>query len=312
MKTIVSVSGGKDSTALLALAVVQDVPGLTAVFADTGHEHPTTLDYIAYLSDWLAAQGRAPIQTVRADFTDAIARRRAYLLQIAAGEAQDRYGKVRHTPETAAHAAASMVATGIPFLDLMLLKGRFPGARSRFCTSELKTAPIYEHAILPALDEAGYVESWQGVRAAESRAREGLAPVEDMGGGLYIVRPILRWGVDDVWEAHRAVGLQPNPLYTQGMGRVGCMPCIMARKDEVLEISRRFPAEIDRIEDWEARVAAVSKRQSATLFPTSAGRGHGIRACVEWSKTSRGGVQFDLERAADGTGICSSVYGLCE
>ena len=33
---VVSVSGGKDSTAVLALAVIQEVPNLLAVFADTG------------------------------------------------------------------------------------------------------------------------------------------------------------------------------------------------------------------------------------------------------------------------------------
>ena len=33
---VVSVSGGQDSSAVLALAVVQEVPNLVAVFADTG------------------------------------------------------------------------------------------------------------------------------------------------------------------------------------------------------------------------------------------------------------------------------------
>ncbi|MBL8659772.1 MAG: phosphoadenosine phosphosulfate reductase family protein [Rhodospirillales bacterium] len=313
MTTVVSVSGGKDSTALLAFAVVSEAPDLLAVFADTGHEHPETYDYVAYLSDWLVDQGHSPIRTVRADFSGKIARRRAYLERIAAGEAENQRGAVRYTPEAAARAAEAMVATGIPFLDLCVLKGRFPSADVRFCTSELKVIPIYEQAILPALEETGYVESWQGVRADESRARASMAPVVDLGGGVFVVRPILRWRVEDVFEAHSAVGLAPNPLYLGGVSRVGCMPCIMARKDELLAIARRWPEEIDRVEAWEERVKRASKRQAASLFPTCRGRGVGIRAIVGWAQTSRGGKQYDLERliGPHETG-CSSIYGLCE
>ncbi|ARD10127.1 phosphoadenosine phosphosulfate reductase family protein [Pseudomonas savastanoi] len=39
---IVSVSGGKDSTATLLVAIALDTPNLQAVFADTGNEHEQT------------------------------------------------------------------------------------------------------------------------------------------------------------------------------------------------------------------------------------------------------------------------------
>ncbi|MGA4815516.1 phosphoadenosine phosphosulfate reductase family protein [Pseudomonas aeruginosa] len=39
-------SGGKDSTALLLLAIERGAEDLQAVFADTGHEHPQTYEYI--------------------------------------------------------------------------------------------------------------------------------------------------------------------------------------------------------------------------------------------------------------------------
>jgi 3'-phosphoadenosine 5'-phosphosulfate sulfotransferase (PAPS reductase)/FAD synthetase len=39
---IVSLSGGKDSTATLLVARAWEVSNLSAVFADTGHEHPAT------------------------------------------------------------------------------------------------------------------------------------------------------------------------------------------------------------------------------------------------------------------------------
>ncbi|NUG32778.1 phosphoadenosine phosphosulfate reductase, partial [Acinetobacter baumannii] len=41
-------------------------------------------------------------------------------------------------------------------------------------------------------------------------------------------------------------------------------------------------------------------------------RGHGIHQLVEWSKTVRGGKQYDLVEQMTGIEACSSAYGLCE
>lgn len=51
---VVSVSGGKDSTTLYCWAIDQfGKDGFRAVFADTGHEHPVTLNYVKKLP-WMA------------------------------------------------------------------------------------------------------------------------------------------------------------------------------------------------------------------------------------------------------------------
>ena len=39
---VISFSGGKDSTAMLLLAIERDTPDLSVVFADTGNEHEQT------------------------------------------------------------------------------------------------------------------------------------------------------------------------------------------------------------------------------------------------------------------------------
>lgn len=102
------------------------------------------------------------------------------------------------------------------------------------------------------------------------------------------------------------------------------MPCIHARKDELLEISQRFPDEFERVAEWERLVSEVSKRGSSTFFEADTIPGnsremenishdtHGIWSVVEWAKTGRGGRQFDLFRSMMSGPACSSIYGLCE
>lgn len=318
---IVSVSGGKDSTALLLLALERGTPNLQAVFADTGHEHPQTYEYVQYLNEQVF-----PIRTIKADFTDRIAGKAAYV--------REKWPEKGVPAEIVARALAILEKgpTGIPFLDLCIWKGRFPSTRARFCSEELKRNPIIEQVQMPLLDAGDTIISWQGVRADESPARATL-PERDLvggspdGGSLWNFRPILTWTVDDVFAMHRKHGIEPNPLYKQGMGRVGCMPCIHARKDELLEIARRFPEEFARVAEWERIVSEASKRGSSTFFEadTIAGNSrdmaqishetHGIHSVIEWAKTGRGGRQFDMFRVegeqAEGR-LCSSIYGLCE
>lgn len=308
---VVSMSGGKDSTATLLVALALDAEP-RAVFADTGHEHPETYDYLDYLE---AATG-VPIQWVKADFTDRINAKRIYV--------RDKWPE-KGVPQSIIDAALSVLhPTGNPFLDLCLWKGRFPSSQARFCTAELKRDPIIEQVMLPLMDTGEMILSWQGVRADESLNRRYLPECDEVGGGLFNYHPILRWSVEDVFEAHRYMGIKPNPLYKQGMGRVGCMPCVNCRKDELAQIGQRFPEEVARVREWERLVSLASKRGSATFFtatndPTVDAADdiqadtHGIDRMIDWASTARGGRQYDLigKFSAD-EGGCSSAYGLCE
>lgn len=307
---VLSVSGGKDSTALILHAIERGV-GFRCVFADTGHEHPQTYEYLDYLEDRLGIV----IQRVKPDFAKRIEKKREFIRTHweADGVARERVER----------ALELMSPTGIPMLDLCIWKGRFPSTKARFCTDELKVVPINLQVVFPLQREGFKVWSWQGVRADESARRATYRRAERLESGVIAYRPLLRWSAGDVFETHRRHGVDPNPLYKQGMGRVGCMPCIMCRKNELSEIARRFPEVVERLAEWEELVAACGKRGSATYFPsvTAGERGesegvhyttHGIRAAVEWSMTTRGGVQFDLFKATDPIPECSSHYGLCE
>lgn len=128
-KHILSISGGKDSTALWILAKIERDLDVTPVFADTGHEHPETYAYLDYLETVLG-----PITRVQADFSRLFERRRKFIAE--------KWTESGVTHEHVAQVLALLRPTGNPFLDLCMLKGRFPSTKARFCSQELKHAPI--------------------------------------------------------------------------------------------------------------------------------------------------------------------------
>ncbi len=326
---IINLSGGKDSTATALLAIERDVPNRFYVFADTGHEHALTYDYLDYLEKTLGIA----IHRVRADFTERLANKRLFIAQDRRTK-RVRGKKIRWSNKSKRRALEVLQPTGIPFLDLCLWKGRFPSTRRRFCSEELKHHPLdaFADKLLAEYDE---VVSWQGVRRDESKARENLEEEEDhpTKQGLVWYRPILDWKAEDCFAIAKRYDLEPNPLYKEGMGRVGCMPCIHATKGETFEIARRYPEELARLAEWERLVGDGSKRGVSTFFDARvvqrhlglpkitadnvyqvSAKTHGVYQYLEWAKTARGGRQYDLIKAIeiDSAPTCKSMYGLCE
>lgn len=321
---IVSVSGGKDSLAQWLLAIEAEV-NFIPVFADTGHEHPLTMEYLDYLESRLGK-----VMRVKADFSQRIEGKKKFIAEKWPTSLVEECGFTSEQAAAAIELALeTLVPTGIPFLDLCMWKGRFPSTKARFCTFELKHEPIKAQVVDPLIKAGQKVVSWQGVRAQESPARALLSGWEegmDIGPRLAIYRPILKWTHDDVFALARRHGIKPNPLYQQGCSRVGCMPCIHARKSELAEIFSRWPEEIARVAAWEKLVARCSRRGNSTFFPSSQDprkaerridfvslKSHGIETYRDWALTTRGGVQFDLLAPASDHSVCNSVYaGVCE
>ncbi len=203
MKTLLSFSGGKDSTALLLYAKEQGVLELAdVVYCDTGWENPITYEYIQYVGDALGKQ----IITLQ--------------------------------PE-------------LGFVEMAKKKKRFPSSQARFCTEELKLKPMkkYIEQFLPDC------EIWVGVRAEESQSRAKLP--ERAFADYYdcdMYRPILKWSWQEVFDIMKRHGIEPNPLYKNGMKRVGCFPCIMAGHDELRNMFERYPESLQRLQDAENEV----------------------------------------------------------
>lgn len=315
IKHVVSVSGGKDSAATLLIALENcQRDSIVPIFCDTGNEHQAVYEYLAYLEQALDIT----IHRLKADFAENIARKRMF---IARDQRKGRKNgkRLRWSNKAKRRALAALHPTGNPFLDLCMWKGRFPSRKAQFCTEELKRNMAVAFQ-LDLIDEGHQVLSWQGVRRDESLNRRNAKKIERVGGGLWIFRPIVEWTAMQVFDYCASRGVQPNPLYKQGMSRVGCMPCINVNKAELRQIATRFPDHVEKIHKWEWLVSQCTKRG----FSTMCGDKHdakdwriifadlNIHARIDWANTARGGRQRDMLFALDEQSICSSAYGLCE
>ena len=324
---IVNISGGKDSAECARLAMERGRP-FRLVMADTGNESPITIDYAHRLADWIGV----PLEVARRDFTREIEGKRRFV---------ETKWREQGVPEAIVlRALDALVPTGSPFLDLCIWKGRFPSRKAQFCTEFLKQDAVERQVIVPAL-ERGSVIQWIGVRRDESlnrRNAEMFQKVRRKDGLMLLYRPLIHLTAADIFDRARKAGMPINPLYSEGMSRVGCFPCINASKGELREIGLRFPEAVERIAAWENIVADASKRGAATFFapdvtPESAALGERLKKIADpdarkaasaaapwprapevfdWAKTTRGGRQYDLLFHTDDGLSCSSQYGLCE
>jgi len=234
------------------------------------------------------------------------------------------------------------------FYDLARKRKRFPSARARFCTQELKIYPTQRY--IAGLIAKGFdVRLHTGVRAAESPDRAALPAREwDTFHDCEMYRPILSWSLENVWAIHERYGIPPNPLYgltaylpwkhepnpffEHGSMRVGCDPCIMSRKQEVGHMARYRPSRITFISTQEKSVRnrcgyssffardKIPLCQRSKSIVTKDGRDMKVATIddvARWSQTSHGGVQYVLNlpmtaELVDEAPSCSSRYGMCE
>lgn len=198
--------------------------------------------------------------------------------------------------------------------DLVEKKGRVPSAKARFCTEELKIFPTRDY--LRTLSDDCVV--YQGVRADESDERRAAGP--RLWSDVYdcwVNRPLIRWSAAQVFEYHDQHGVEPNPLYKLGAGRVGCFPCININLGELKRVTDTLP------EVWE-RAATLERAATRTFFPPdyipvrfchSRDEATGVviptlddvKAYVKGSTREQIAL-FDTKRPSG----CVSVYNLCE
>lgn len=281
-----SVSGGKDSTAA-GLYLREMGVAFTPMFADTGWEHPDTLEYVCDLERvfgpiaWVGRPGGMR-QLVR-----------------------DRHGfpaRIRR-----------FCTSELKRIPLALHHWtRSPPDRYPVVVTGIRSAESASRARMPPweLVETHIPGKW----TADGKAFQVIE---------WTWRPLLHWTLDDVVAIHRRHGVRPNPLYLRGFKRVGCFPCIMAGKDELRRIANESPEVIDDIEAMELELTASESERTGDSrlrsFFLDSFTDHGerksrpisIRDRVAWAHTAHGGVQklLDLDDPDDeGCG----TWGLCE
>jgi 3'-phosphoadenosine 5'-phosphosulfate sulfotransferase (PAPS reductase)/FAD synthetase len=132
-------------------------------------------------------------------------------------------------------------------------------------------------------------------------------------------RPLVTWTTAEVIAIHERHGLPLNPLYGLGATRVGCWPCIHARKSELALVARVDPARIRQIADIEtdlnARGMARAAEAGKPFVPRTMFSYHGgdnkhyplpIYEAVAWANSKRG--EWQPAGAAEG---CMR-HGICE
>ncbi len=208
-------------------------------------------------------------------------------------------------------------------VDRIRHRAGFPSRLQRWCTRELKIKPLqkYHDSIR---DAEGDTVNVIGIRAQESPRRAAMKVFEDddMWGG-WVWRPILDWSVEDVIAIQRRHNVPMHPLYHAGMSRVGCWPCIFARKSEIRAISDMDPDRIDLIRNLEREMVLLRKRRNverpgryahpaaACFFLSVDGkRSNTIDDVVSWAHTSHGGKQLELLAAPPADGCFR--WGMCE
>lgn len=307
---LASVSGGKDSAAMSLWLTEQGFEHVR-VFLDTGWEHQQTYDYLR----GPLAQKLGPIIELR------------LVVGLRPADRKRIERAIADLP-----LVSNAYEQGSPMVLMALKKGMFPAGKSRWCTEYLKEQPI-KRLIETAIDSGVDLVNAVGIRAAESRSRSTYAERTELkwaraDGRSYdceMWRPILRWSLDDVVSIHERHGLRPNPLYLiPGIERVGCF-CIRARKAEIRATAERMPQRIELVRQLEAAVGRLAaERLGRTEIRNPSRRAPGwfqapvgpdgacwpIDKVVAWSRTSRGGKQFELFAPTASEGCMR--WGLCE
>jgi 3'-phosphoadenosine 5'-phosphosulfate sulfotransferase (PAPS reductase)/FAD synthetase len=288
---VLSLSGGKDSTAAALYLREQGIPHVR-LFMDTGWEHASLYEHLDYLEAELG-----PITRIRSD------------IGVLDGYADD-------VTELEAR-----IGRPSPMIRWTVKKAMFSSRVRRWCTQELKVRPFLRWVEEQDADIINVV----GIRADESAARSGLPEREAMPGADHVEvwRPLIRWSEQDVIDIHQRHGVRPCRLYLEGASRVGCWPCIMARKSE-LRMLADDDVRVSIMRDLEALVARiVEERKGAhpngapAFYQARAANEDGVYPCVpidrvlEWARTGKGGRQFELFAASPREAGCTR-WGLCD
>lgn len=311
---VVFISGGKDSAALAIWAKQNIGPDKFEMFHSiTGHDALLTMNYLRNFH--LFANLPNPVIMRQADFTERLAKK-------------------------------GLKPSGNPMRDLIMWKGRVPSAKAQFCTEHLKLA-VARDWLKETADERPVI-LYTGIRRGESNRRSTYEEYELLTYFDCLTRrPLIDWTTEDVFKTLRVNSIPLNPLYEKGFLRVGCFPCIHARKSELNLLPDEYWDNIKSIENevertWFSYGTIPLTDEQKTRFsriPRVKLKDEDGNETDEWgpdpeqvkalknelspsvdevrvwAKTTRGGRQIDLfsvDELDRDIPSCMAAWGICE
>jgi len=156
--------------------------------------------------------------------------------------------------EQAAHYGVRFEIVSRPqgdLLDHIQERGKFPSSSARYCTSDHKRGQVSKVITKLVSERHSYrpvkVLNCMGLRAEESPNRAKLPQLKRdarQTNGKRIVDtwlPIQNWTTDEVWARIRQAGTRHHPAYDLGMGRLSCVFCIFAPRQQLVLAGRHNP-----------------------------------------------------------------------
>ena len=264
-------------------------------------------------------------------------------------EDKENYDYIKYIQEQTGITFIDLVSKKYPggMLELAAKKKRFPSPKARFCTVELKVIPMIDYV----LSLSGEVNVYQGFRREESEVRRKLNGVDDYflhyftptgydkkGKPIFhtyrrkevlkwlksntaiVWRPLLDWPVSEVFKTTLAAGLKINPLYLQGFGRVGCMPCIMCTLKEMKIIAEKKPEVLEKIRAAETEIGStffppdyIPERFASVTVTDKKGVPKNVPGIADVAKyTTRKTNKNQTNLFPQPENGCQSIYNLCE
>ncbi len=331
MKILIGWSGGKDSQASLIWAVHKyGADKITAVFCDTGWEHEDTYKHVNEVCEKLAVK-LVVVKNKKFDGFVGLAK------------------KKKRFPSTKARFCTEKLKTE-PMIDYILSLNDhcliIQGIRSDESEDRSKMSrecTYFKYYFQPYTDNEKKIKALEKIKLKKGKltsiqqlkydkAFERLSIGKlDAKYHTYrkkeifefrnnyaddIFRPVFDWTVQQVIDYIIQNDQKPNPLYYKGMGRVGCMPCVMCRHSEIKSMVKFLPESVERLRSAEKEIGRsffppdyIPKRFQTGFDPKS---GKSYPVVDDVLKYVAGDDNQTELYEQEGEHRCMSIYMICE
>lgn len=231
-KVIVSVSGGKDSSVLMAWALRHfPIEKLICVHAKIDIDWKETIPVTQAQCEYLGL----PLVVVQANHADGSPK--GFLSKLVSPRVKR---------------------------DGTVIENKFPDMSCRWCTSELKIAPIDKY--INTLK--GNILVLVGERAEESAQRAGMetyrVSLENSKRKVVKYSPIHSLLETEVWECINEMSLPVHPCYSWGVSRASCAICIFSSDAEIKIAYEKAPEIVLAYMEAESKIQHCFRYKPAT------------------------------------------------